>query len=228
MDFHGSWAFSAAGWLIVPGRGGPANFPATRKGRPWLACCGYGILEAIQPLCNGPPWRWRGGLLDSLTMNAHRPAPEALALLICDQIITDRMTGKQSLIGMFSVIHAMKFPVTHPQLSVFASLTGGHGEVGLTIRIVDSNEARKPLVEGNGKVRFSSPLAIANLALQFHGLTFVEPGEYRVQLLSEGALIREARLRLLQARPRRPEPDPGIEPSGGPEDFMPGLDQPEA
>jgi hypothetical protein len=149
-------------------------------------------------------------------MTTNRPNPEVLSLLICDQIITDRLSGKQSLIGMFSVIHATKFPVNHPQLSVFASLTGGHGDVALMIRIVDANEERTPLVQGQGKVQFGSPLAIANLALQFHGLTFLEPGEYRVQLLSNGELLREARLRLMQARrpPTRPQ-EPGTPPQFG-------------
>ncbi len=144
-------------------------------------------------------------------MNQHTPNPEVLALLVCDQIITDRLTGKQSLIGLFSVIHSPRFPASHPQLSVFASLTGGHGTAQLTIRIVDVNETRRPLVQGQGQVQFTNPLAIANLALQFHGLTFPEPGDYRVQLLSNGELMREARLRVLQAR-RRP---PGAPPEGG-------------
>jgi hypothetical protein len=162
-------------------------------------------------------------------MTTNRPNPEVLSLLICDQIITDRLSGKQSLIGMFSMIHALKFPVHHPQLSVFASLTGGHGDVALMIRIVDANEVRMPLVQGQGKVQFGSPLAIANLALQFHGLTFVEPGEYRVQLLSNGELLREARLRLVQAK--RP---PAAQGPGAPPEFgqgsgtdLPGFHLPE-
>ena len=159
-------------------------------------------------------------------MTPQTPNPEVLALIVCDQIITDRLTGKQSIIGMFSVIHSPRFPAAHPQLSVFASLTGGHGQVKLMIRIVDVNEARPPLVQGQGEVQFANPLAIANLALQFHGLMFPEPGDYRVQLLSNGALLREARLRLVKATPRPPGgrspqpplgPGPGdVPPEGGP------------
>lgn len=138
--------------------------------------------------------------------------PDVLALIVCDQIITDRLTGKQSIIGMFSMIHAPRFPVSHPQLSVFASLTGGRGKVPLIIRIVDANEARKPLVQGQGEVEFQNPLAIANLALQFHGLVFPEAGEYRVQLLCRTELLREAKLRVLQARPRPAGTDAAGEP----------------
>jgi len=144
------------------------------------------------------------------------PPPEVLALILCDQIITDRITGKQSLIGMFSRIHTPGFPATHAQLSVFVMLTEGHGRTELTIRIVDSNDARPPLVEGKGHVEFSDPRSIANLALQFHGLTFPAPGEYRVQLWSDDQLLREARLELVRIVPRKgrrsdaAEPEPPV------------------
>jgi len=153
-------------------------------------------------------------------MAMHTPAPDVLAMIVCDQIITDRLTGKQSIIGMFSKIHARGFPAAHPQLCVFVALTEGRGESELRIRIVDANDARPPIVEGRGKVRFHDPRAIANLALQFHGLTFPQPGEYRVQLYSGGELLREARLELikLKPRPRKPEEGPaGPEGPPGPD-----------
>jgi hypothetical protein len=145
-------------------------------------------------------------------MAGQRPTPDVIALLVCDQIITDRLTGKQSLIGMFSKVHAVGFPATHPQLAVFVALTDGHGRTELTIRIVDSNDARPPIVEGRGGVDFKNPRAIANLALQFHGLTFPAPGEYRVQLWCGSELLREARLELVQVPPPRPvQPPPAPE-----------------
>ena len=140
--------------------------------------------------------------------------PDVLSLIVCDQIITDRMTGKQSLIGMFSTIHAARFPVTQPQLSVHVSLTDGRGKTPITIRIVDSDDARPPLVEGRGQVEFKNPRAIANLAIQFHGLTFPQAGEYRVQLVSEGELLREARLAAVLVAKPPPRPDLFTDPTG--------------
>lgn len=151
-----------------------------------------------------------------------KPAPDVLALILCDQIITDRLSGKQSLIGMFSRIHARGFPAAHAQLSVYVALTEGYGETELTIRIVDADDARPPIVEGRGKVRFQSPRAIANLALQFHGLAFPQPGSYRVQLWSGGELLREARLELVQLKPP-PKPSP---PGESPPDDPPPDDTP--
>lgn len=146
---------------------------------------------------------------------ADLPPPDVLALLICDQIITDRLTGKQSLIGMFSRIHSRVFPAMHPQLSVFVALTDGHGKTDLSIRIIDGNDSRPPLVEGKGAVHFANPRAIAYLSLQFNGLRFPEPGEYRVQLWSSGALLREARLELLNLPV---QPPPGAVPGAAPEE----------
>ncbi|RJP37229.1 MAG: hypothetical protein C4547_05770 [Phycisphaerales bacterium] len=130
-------------------------------------------------------------------MTMSKPVPDVLALVICDQIISDRLTGKQSLIGLFSTIQSLRFPAVHSQLCVYCSLTDGHGSCPLQIRLVDSNEARDPLVQGQGTVHFADPRAIANLSLQFRGLSFPEPGEYRVQLFCRGELLREARLMLV-------------------------------
>ncbi|MFH1749113.1 MAG: hypothetical protein ABIG44_18940 [Planctomycetota bacterium] len=147
-------------------------------------------------------------------MAVSKPSPDVLALIICDQIITDRLTGKQSLIGMFSRVHTPVFPATHPQLSVFVALTEGYGETELTIRIVDADDQRQPIVMGKGKVRFKDPRAIAHLALQFHGLRFPEPGSYRVQLYCGNELLREAHLDLIQLtrRPRPPDAPPEAPP----------------
>ena len=130
--------------------------------------------------------------------------PDVLSLIVCDQIITDRLTGKQSLIGMFSRIHAARFPASQPQLCVHVSLTEGRGKTPVMIRIVDAEDSRPPIVQGQGAVEFKNPRAIANLSLQFYGLTFPEPGEYRVQIYCGGTLLREARLELVRAKPRRP------------------------
>ena len=152
--------------------------------------------------------------------------PDVLSLIVCDQIITDRVTGKVSLIGMFAAVHSPRFPVTHPQVCVYVALTEGHGKTPITIRIVDANEARKPIVEGKGIVEFKDPRMIANLALQFHGLRFPEPGQYRVQIWSGSSLLREARLHLLKAKmpprpPAYPGPPPPSEEPPPPEDVNP-------
>jgi len=146
-------------------------------------------------------------------MAGRKPLPQVLTLIVCDQVITDRLTGKQSLIGMFSTVHARRFPAAHPLLSVYVMLSGGHGQTSLVIRIVDANDERPPIVEGRGQVDFKDPRAIANLALQFHGLTFPQPGSYRVQILCDGELLREARIEMREVKPPPPKKTDPSEPS---------------
>ncbi len=126
--------------------------------------------------------------------------PDVLSLLVCDQILIDRLTGKTSLIGMFSTIGAARYPVRHPQLCVFASLTDGRGKTPLELAIVDAEDARPPIVSGTATVEFKDPRAVACLNLHFNGLVFPEPGRYRVQLKCHGELLREARLYLSKIR----------------------------
>ena len=56
--------------------------------------------------------------------------PDILSLIICDQIITDRMTGKQSIIGMFSMMGQQVVV----KAQVFA---GGRGKAGF-VKLCDS------------------------------------------------------------------------------------------
>ncbi len=126
--------------------------------------------------------------------------PDVLSLLVCDQILIDRLTGKTSLIGMFSTIGAARYPVRHPQLCIFASLTDGRGKTPLELAIVDAEDARPPIVSGTATVEFMDPRAVACLNLHFNGLVFPEPGGYRVQLKCNGELLREARLYLSTVR----------------------------
>ena len=150
-------------------------------------------------------------------MPGRKPPPEVLALLVCDQIITDRLTGKQSLIGIFSTVHARRFPAAHPQLCVYVMLSDGHGKTDFKLRIVDANDERPPIVEGRGVVDFKNPRAVANMRLQFHGLTFPQQGSYRVQLYSEDELLREARLDLVQVKIKPKPPVPPATPDAPPQ-----------
>lgn len=144
-------------------------------------------------------------------MAANGLVPDVLSLIVCDQIIADRLTGKQSLIGMFSRIHAAQFPATQPHLCIYVALTDGRGKTPMVIRVVDSDDVRPPVVRGQGVVDFKNPRAVANLSLQFYGLVFPEPGQYRVQISCHGTLLREARLELVRARrrPRQPQAPAG-------------------
>ena len=123
--------------------------------------------------------------------------PDVLSLLVCDQILIDRLTGKTSLIGMFSTIGAPQYPVRHPQLCVFASLTDGRGKTNLRIRLVSVDED-DILGQADMEVDFKDPRTVFEIALAVGNVTFPKPGEYRLQLFADSSLLTERRIVVVQ------------------------------
>lgn len=120
------------------------------------------------------------------------PPPKLLAALICDQVIRDRTTLKPSLIGVFSDIHASKFPVVHPRMALFFQLTNGHGKVELTIKLVDvgnnEEEIHKPI---KGEVTFQDARQTLEIEIAVLNVSIQHEGEYRVQIFSGSDLLGE-------------------------------------
>jgi hypothetical protein len=129
--------------------------------------------------------------------------PYALAIGICDLVYRDRGTGKRFILGCFSAIHAYDFPAVHPGIGIYIDLTNGHGQVIVKVQIVDSDEARDPIWMTESEVVFSDPRGVAELDYLIGGLTFTEPGEYRVEVFAAGAFVIERRL-LVNKLERKP------------------------
>jgi hypothetical protein len=127
------------------------------------------------------------------------PPPQVLALNVCDFIVIDPWTAKRTLIGLFSIVHAQKFPAFHPVLSVHASLTNGHGNVTIKVRLIDSEEARPAITEVESTIDFTDPRLVVDFQGTTMNIVFPEPGEYRVQLFGNGELLSERRIVLFGA-----------------------------
>ena len=80
-----------------------------------------------------------------------KPTPIGLAIVVCDQIIEDKLTGKKSLIGIFNQIGTNNFPCRHPQMCVFVSLTEGRGQCAARLRITCRREAVAENIEELGE-----------------------------------------------------------------------------
>jgi len=65
--------------------------------------------------------------------------PYCLALVLCDAVHTDVSTGKRTILGTFSTIGALAYPV-NVRLAVYYAVTDAKGEFCLTFRIVDSKQ----------------------------------------------------------------------------------------
>lgn len=114
--------------------------------------------------------------------------PIVLAINICDEIIRDEASKKLSLIGLFSNIHAGKFPAKHPSMHVYVSLTDGHGTCQGELRFV--NESTDEIMfSSKGKVPFETPLQTIELNFEMKNLNFEGPGTYSVEFFCDDQLV---------------------------------------
>lgn len=86
-----------------------------------------------------------------------------IALVLCDAVCQDPVGGKTALVGLFNDITARKFPVVHPKLAVFASVTGLREGSHAKLEII-RGETEQPIVAANGPFpKGTTPLDVADL-----------------------------------------------------------------
>ncbi len=107
--------------------------------------------------------------------------PTLVSMVVCDQVIDDRLTNKKSAIGIFNTIVVTKVPSTIHHLGILASLTEISGRAELELRLVrDSDNA--VLFSGKGVVEAPNPLAVVDLLFAMQGIQIPEVGQYAFEL----------------------------------------------
>ncbi len=107
---------------------------------------------------------------------------------MCDAVHIDPATGKHTILGVFSNIQAKQFPVTHPLMVWFLTLTDcATGEHEIRISMGRDPTQMQPLI----KRTFESPhpLQRINLINEIRNLSFPEPGEYSLNIEVDEELI---------------------------------------
>ena len=100
-----------------------------------------------------------------------------LALLVCDTIIEDKLTGKKTLIGLFDRIQSGRFPCVHPAMTVFVSLTGSRGNYPCEV-ICRHQDNETVSFSAKGQVSLPDPLTVVDLVFRLNGVRFPKPGTY--------------------------------------------------
>ena len=115
--------------------------------------------------------------------------PQLLAWLICDGVHIYPGSGKHTILGIFSNIHAREFPLIHPFMIWFLSLTdcaAGEHRLRISMGFEDTPPARlleRPFAS-------HSPLDRINLINEIRGLPFPAAGEYSLLIeIDEEPLI---------------------------------------
>jgi len=105
-----------------------------------------------------------------------------------------------TILGTFSALHAMEFPLVVPQIALYIALTDARGKVPIKIVVIDANEEREPVHVQELELEFPDPIVVMDLVTMIGGITFPAPGEYRLQLFGAGEFVIERRLLVLSAQ----------------------------
>ncbi len=113
-------------------------------------------------------------------MSTIKPIKEAM--LLCDSIITDAVTGKKSLIGIFENISAPSFPFSHYILSVYIKFNSAQGKYIFRLELIDLDNN---LVIGRAntpELDVLNKLDSYELAFNLGNLAFSHPGKYEFRV----------------------------------------------
>lgn len=107
--------------------------------------------------------------------------PQVLAWLTCDGVHVDPGTGKHTILGVFSNIRGRQFPVVHPFMVWFLTLSDvPAGQHKIKISLGLDATALQPLIERTFESQ--SPLQRINLINEIRNLSFPKPGDYSIMI----------------------------------------------
>ena len=112
-------------------------------------------------------------------MSHLKSKPQILAWLTCDGVHIDPGSGKHTILGVFSNIRAREFPVTHPRMIWFLTISdvpAGKHFVRITIGLDPLKMS--PLIER--EFESAGQLQRINLINEINNLNFDEPGDYSI------------------------------------------------
>lgn len=105
--------------------------------------------------------------------------PQILAWLTCDAVHVDPATGKHTILGIFSNIRGRQFPLTHPFMVWFLTLSdvpSGEHTIRLSMGLDPTN--MQQLIER--PFQSKGPIQRINLINEVRNLTFKEAGDYGI------------------------------------------------
>jgi len=105
--------------------------------------------------------------------------PQLLVWLTCDGVHIDPGTGKHTILGVFSNIKGRSFPVVHPYMVWFMTLTDvptGKHRIKISMGLDPTRMGE--LI--HREFESQSPLHRINLINELRNLTFQQPGDYSI------------------------------------------------
>lgn len=125
--------------------------------------------------------------------------PIGIALIICDDIIEDRLTGKKSLIGIFNRIASEKFPVRHNKMKIFLSICDAKGKYDTELKIVEES-SHKTIISTHSPLEVNNPGHTIEMNITFLNVLFPKPGLYSIEFHCNGEIVLQRRFMVEQIK----------------------------
>jgi len=126
---------------------------------------------------------------------ANGPIPSVVAMLVCDQVLTEAGTNKKSLIGIFEQFNSLSFPARLPRLAIYVKMADADGDYEFKLRIVKlKDEALVTEIKMQTKIPNSDLYTELGLNL-VNAVEFPEPGKYELQLYANDIYLHRVTMR---------------------------------
>jgi hypothetical protein len=120
------------------------------------------------------------------------PPPRVDALILCDQVLEDRRTGKFGLIGLTERVSPPHFPIALDGCRVYARVTSLRGAYRFRVEVVGPDLAIVVArSEGTREVESTDPLRGFQLEFFLPRIRFERPGRYTIRLLYDRGVAAE-------------------------------------
>ena len=112
------------------------------------------------------------------------------SFITCDGVHIDPATGKHSLLGIFSSLRAKNFPVVHPKMTWFLSLSElRKGTHHLTISMADPTGELEPKIIIDRDFEAPDPLHRVNLINDIHRLKILQSKNYSIVIEVDDEIV---------------------------------------
>ncbi len=127
--------------------------------------------------------------------------PTVRGLYVCEHVIVEAETRNVSLINTFTTKKVDVFPSAAQRLSLFCTMTNGHGTVPLEITIFEMRSGGV-IFARTVHFPFEDPVLVHRLIYRFTDLSFPDAGEYEIILATNRELIASTWFRVIARNDR--------------------------
>jgi hypothetical protein len=129
------------------------------------------------------------------------PKPTIQSVVICDTIIQDVATKKNTLVGVFTKINPISYPTSLASMGIYIAATSvpKTGKITMVFRHEDHMDSFQ-LTDLEYSSENEDRRELIQLAAQFHGIPIKRPGRYEIVILWDNDQVHTQSLEAMPAQ----------------------------